>query len=670
MACSDPLVGPQCSLAVQLRRANGAIIGRTAELDAISQELQRGDRPPCRGDPRGRARDRQDAPAARRRRAGIGRAASRASRSRPTRRSAGRSSWPAACSRPTRSATRPRGRPRRRRSGRVVEAISGRDEPGFETLSPDAKLLRAFDLGGVAIAALARIRPIALLIDDVQWADDDTLRLLRYVVRSDADRPIFLFLTIRPDEFATVTEAVNFVADMERMGLVRRLRLGTVRSARDGGAPEARPRRSGRGRVGRRDARPVRGRARSSSRSWPGPTARPERSSRSMASGGSAGTRPGSCPRRSGRSSTAAPRGSRRGPGRRSATRRSSAAASACATFARSGRGSATAARRVRPMRDGDRSRRWRRLARRRSRAGGRRGPPARPGRRAGRRTTRSPTSRSASSPSSQLSAARRRQVHAAVVDLLLEGGDPAPAGLPMLAQHALAAGDTRARRAVLDRGRGGGARARTLPRRRSGSSSRHCRSSRRRPIGGRSSSTRDDAYAALRRTDERLDGLTELAALAEAMRDPEIELDVQLRRASALRMSHDEEAAAELAKRVRTRARRAGRRRDRAPGDPRARPGAAAEPARRVVRRRRAPRSTSTAPRRPIAARSCSPSRSRDDRSLAAALREIGDDRLRAGARVVRRRGHGRPGRRDPLGGRGGRRHRDAPARSRRSAR
>ena len=55
---------------------------------------------------------------------------------------------------------------------------------------------------------------------------------------------------------------------------------------------------------------------------------------------------------------------------------------------------------------------------------------------------------------------------------------------------------------------------------------------------------------AVLRRTDERLDGLTELAALAEAMRDPAIELDVQLRRASALRMSHDEDAAAELARR------------------------------------------------------------------------------------------------------------------------
>src|SRR4051812_30188918 len=36
----DPLVGPQCSLAVQLRRASGAVIGRNAELDAIGEELR------------------------------------------------------------------------------------------------------------------------------------------------------------------------------------------------------------------------------------------------------------------------------------------------------------------------------------------------------------------------------------------------------------------------------------------------------------------------------------------------------------------------------------------------------------------------------------------------------------------------------------------------------
>src|SRR3954462_12028655 len=36
----DPLVGPQCSLAVQLRRATGAVIGRSTELEAIAEELR------------------------------------------------------------------------------------------------------------------------------------------------------------------------------------------------------------------------------------------------------------------------------------------------------------------------------------------------------------------------------------------------------------------------------------------------------------------------------------------------------------------------------------------------------------------------------------------------------------------------------------------------------
>jgi DNA-binding NarL/FixJ family response regulator len=159
---------------------------------------------------------------------------------------------------------------------------------------------------------------------------------------------------------------------------------------------------------------------------------------------------------------------------------------------------------------------------------------------------------------SSQLSAARRRQVHAAVVDLLLEGGEPAPAGLPMLAQHALAAGDTpRAARFSIEAATG--ALASNAPE----EALRLVEQAL--PVVSNPAdrrvllTTRDDAFAVLRRTGDRLDGLTELAALAEAMRDPAIELDVQLRRASALRMNHDEDAAAELARRVRGRAHERG---------------------------------------------------------------------------------------------------------------
>ena len=81
-----------------------------------------------------------------------------------------------------------------------------------------------------------------------------------------------------------------------------------------------------------------------------------------------------------------------------------------------------------------------------------------------------------------------------------------------------------------------------------------------------------------LRRPADRLEGLAELAALAEALGDSRLELDVKLRRAAALRCSHDEDAAAELARRVAT-ARRGRRRRGgraaRVPGA-RARPSCA----------------------------------------------------------------------------------------------
>jgi tetratricopeptide (TPR) repeat protein/DNA-binding CsgD family transcriptional regulator len=109
---------------------------------------------------------------------------------------------------------------------RCLDSMSGQDDPGLASLPPDRRLLRAFDLAAVAFRALADVRPLALLIDDLQWADDDSLRLLRYVIRADAESPVFLMFAIRPEELAFVTEAVNLLADMDRMGLVRRVRVG------------------------------------------------------------------------------------------------------------------------------------------------------------------------------------------------------------------------------------------------------------------------------------------------------------------------------------------------------------------------------------------------------------------------------------------------------------
>ena len=445
----------------------------------------------------------------------------------------------------------------------MAEAISGRDEPGFESLSADAKVLRAYDLAGVAISTLAAVQPIALLIDDVQWADDDTLRLLRYVVRSDADRPIFLFLTIRPSEFASVTEAVNFVADMERMGLVRRLRPGRFSSVETaellrrvlGGPVEAasaaamhvqsegvpfiveeiaRTHRDagtlqqidGEWRLGRNAARLVPSAVR---------TLIDRRAARLPAS-------------------TSAALGDAAILGRSFSLR------DLRAIRARIGDGASVPASGSRDLVAG---------AEPPGDAGGTSdgadpladdlGPAVRAGllllQAQGEPADYTFTHEQVRQfAANQLSAARRRQVHAAVVDLLLDGGDPAPAGLPMLAQHALAAGDTvRAARFSIDAATAALASNAPEEALRLVEQALPVVST---PADRRVLlSTRDDAFAVLRQTGERLNGLTELAALAEAMRDPAVELDVQLRRASALRMSHDEETAAELARRVRSRA-------------------------------------------------------------------------------------------------------------------
>ena len=143
----------------------------------------------------------------------------------------------------------------------------------------------------------------------------------------------------------------------------------------------------------------------------------------------------------------------------------------------------------------------------------------------------------------------RRRAIHAAIVAMLVSG-EPAPESLPLLAHHAKAAGDA------------------PICVRFSVEASRNALAANAPeevlrlvdvalPLAATPQErvdlleSRDRALDMLRRPDDRMQGLAELAALAEAMADSRLELDVRLRRAAALRMNEECDRAAQLAREV-----------------------------------------------------------------------------------------------------------------------
>lgn len=418
---------------------------------------------------------------------------------------------------------------------RFLDSMSGQDDPGLATLAPDQRLLRTFDLGAVAFRALAAERPLAVLIDDLQWADEDSLRLLRYLIRADAQSPIFLMFAIRPEEFAEMTEAVNLIADLGRMGLVRRMKVDRFTQVETrafleqvlGGAVDA------------AGAAVMHAQAE-------GVPFMVEEMAQAYRDGGLI--------QQIDRVWTLAKNAERLVPSAvrtlisRRATRLPDETRALLASAAVLGRHFSLKDLREIELRVNDTSIEPQALAESLA-----------PAVSAGLLVEHAEGSAADYSfqheqvrefAAAGLTPARRRAIHQAIVALLMSG-EPSPGSLPLLASHAKAAGDgVLCVRFATDASRN--ALAANAPEEvlRIVELALPSAASSQDRVG--LLEARDRALDMLRRPSERMEGLAELAALAEALGDSRLELDVRLRRAAALRTAEEEDRAAELAREVR----------------------------------------------------------------------------------------------------------------------
>ena len=417
-------------------------------------------------------------------------------------------------------------------------ALGGRDDPAFAGLSADQRLLRSFDLATMAVRALTAEQPLALLIDDMQWADEDSLRLLRYVIRTEGTSPIFVLFSIRPEELATLTEAVTLIADMERMRVIRRLKLARFSVVE---TSEFLRQILG-GQVDPATASTIHGQA----EGVPfivEEIARAYREAGMLQETGGVWTL--------GRNAERLAPSAVRTLIQRRAAHLPVESKTALAEAALMGRNFSLKDLREVRLRigeggpDGDLVTLGDLMA---------------PAVAAGLLVQQPedspadytfPHEQVREFAADTLAPARRREIHGAIVQLLLTG-EPAPETLPLLAHHARAAGDAQVcvRFSIEAAAAALAAHApdevlrvveialpqAATPQERLGLLT-----------------ARDDALAMLRRPGDRLEGLSELAALAEALGDPAVDLDVTLRRSAALRLSQQEDRAAELAARVRT---------------------------------------------------------------------------------------------------------------------
>ena len=104
----------------------------------------------------------------------------------------------------------------------LPELDAGNADPG----APD--YLKVFESMAQLLACLSRVRPLLLILEDLHWADEMSIRLLSFVARRISSWPAVVVTTVRQDELIDAPVLRRTLRDLSQAAHVVRLELAPL----------------------------------------------------------------------------------------------------------------------------------------------------------------------------------------------------------------------------------------------------------------------------------------------------------------------------------------------------------------------------------------------------------------------------------------------------------
>lgn len=112
--------------------------------------------------------------------------------------------------------------------GRLVPDLVSSRPPGWQDSGPAQPQQRQVFFRSLALATLGTKQPLLLLLDDLQWCDQDTLEWLHYLLRFDSTAALLVEGTVRPEEVGPQHPLAPLFGDLRRTGQLTEVRLGPL----------------------------------------------------------------------------------------------------------------------------------------------------------------------------------------------------------------------------------------------------------------------------------------------------------------------------------------------------------------------------------------------------------------------------------------------------------